>query len=293
MIGTSQPQAAAAATPDGARVRRVILVVLDGLRGDAIAMLALPTWSRLARSGASTLAGATVLPSVTAAAVASLLTGVAPTVHGLASDRFHVPHSRGPIEPLPALLTRAGLPTSAFLARLPFCWRGVARRIATRLGIGSRSFSGTCASDILHAARAALARQRTGLILLHWPDADRAGHRHGWMSPPYLAAAGDLDEALGRLVALTGVLDEPSTLLIALADHGGGGFNRYDHDSAHPLDRSIPVLLCGGGVARTELRDVSLLDIPATILWALGLPIPAGYAGRPLRDAFGTQRAVA
>lgn len=293
MIGTSLPHAAAVGTPDGPGVRRVILVVLDGLRGDAIDMLALPTWSRLARDGAMTLAGTTVVPSVTAAAMASLLTGVTPAVHGLASDRFHFPRSRGPIAPLPALLAGAGLPTSAFLARLPFLFRGVARRIATSLGIGSRSFSGTCGSDILHAAWGTLARQRTGLILLHWPDADRAGHGHGWMSPQYLGAAGDLDKALGELVARTDVLHDPSTLLIALADHGGGGFDQYNHDSTHPLDRSIPVLLCGGSVARTALRDVSLLDVPATVLWALGLPIPASYVGRPLREAFLPQLAAA
>ena len=76
-------------------IRRVVLVVLDGLRADAIPTFGLRCWQRLASLGASSLCGTTVAPSVTAAAMASLLTGAPPAVHGLRSDRFHLPRSQG------------------------------------------------------------------------------------------------------------------------------------------------------------------------------------------------------
>src|SRR4030095_5751683 len=81
------------------------------------------------------------------------------------------------------------------------------------------------------------------------------------------------------------------TLFIVLADHGGGGTTRRDHDSDHTLNRKIPIIL-GGGVARqtTLLPDSSLIDIPPTILHALGVEIPDSYSGRVLVEAFSSRR---
>jgi hypothetical protein len=272
-------------------VRRVVLVVLDGLRADAIDALDLRCWKRLASAGASSLAGTTVSPSVTAAAMASLFTGAAPEVHGLRSDRFHIPRSAGPVHPLPVVLADAGLPTSGFVAELPFLFRGVGKRIARRLGVAAPHFVGRNAADILLRARTRLSEQREGLIVFHWPDCDRAGHASGWMSDAYVRAAHHMDETLGLLAAVADVDRDRRTLLIALADHGGGGVDPRNHESAHPFDWTIPLLLCGSG-ASGDLGTPSLLDVPPTVLWALGVPIPASYAGRPLVDAFESSTAA-
>lgn len=267
-------------------IRRVVLVVLDGLRADAISTLGLRCWQRLANFGASSLCGTTVAPSVTAAALASLLTGAPPAVHGLRSDRFHLPRSQGPLDPLPRVLANAGLPASGFIRRLPWMFRGLGKRLARHLGVGTACFAGRSSREILFAAWEQLAVQDRGLIFLHWPDADLAGHEHGWMSKEYARAAHRLDQALGLLAALAGVEEDEGTLLIALADHGGGGLDPRDHNSDHPLDRTIPLLLAGPAVAGEELYEPSLLDVPATILWALGIPLPDSYVGRPLYEAF-------
>jgi arylsulfatase A-like enzyme len=153
------------------------------------------------------------------------------------------------------------------------------------------TFVGRTAPEILLAARATLQQQRCGLILFHWPDADRAGHEHGWMSAAYREAARRLDATLGLLASLTGIVDDPCTVLIALADHGGGGARPREHDSAHAFDTTIPIVIAGGQVSCGELAPCSsLLDVPATVLWALGVPVPATYAGRPLVEAFAGAR---
>jgi len=124
--------------------------------------------------------------------------------------------------------------------------------------------------------------------VMHWPDADRAGHAAGWMSDPYARAAQTMDAALGQVMDVLD-LDDPETLLIAMADHGGGGAVPDHHDSAHPLDRTIPILMAGGQVRPGEIpQGASLLDVPATILWAMGIPRPSSYAGSPLISAFRT-----
>jgi arylsulfatase A-like enzyme len=269
-------------------VRRVILVVLDGLRSDAIDAFDLTTLRGLARRGAHTFSARTVAPSVTAAAMGSLLTGVGPERHGLTSDRFHIPRSRGPMSPLPLLLDEAGYVTSANLAEVPLLYRRVARALARRLGVARPAFTGNSAAEILNAACPSLESQRSGLMLFHWPDADRAGHEHGWMSPAYGAGARAMDAALARLALCAAVESEPGTLLIALADHGGGGIDPCDHDSAHPLDRTIPIVMAGAGIAagRRLRSDASILDVPATVLWALGVAAPPAYEGRALVEAF-------
>ena len=268
------------------RVRRIPVVVLDGLRPDAIERFSLYAVARLAERGASTLRGQSVSPSVTAAAMATLLTGASPERHGLQSDRFQLPRTRGLLHPWPRLLAAQQLETAVLLARIPAVYLPVARGFASLLGVGDTRFAGDNCGEIVTEALGVLERQRTGVVLLHLPDADRAGHLHGWMSPEYALAAGRMDNALARL--LRGIdLADPAELVIACADHGGGGARRLWHDSEHPFDTTIPVVLAGGDVFPGDLGpDVTFADIPATVLWSLGLPIPATYAGCPLSHAF-------
>jgi predicted AlkP superfamily pyrophosphatase or phosphodiesterase len=271
------------ATP---RVRRVTVVVLDGLRPDAIERFSLFTVARLAQRGASTLRGRSVSPSVTAAAMATLLSGAAPERHGLQSDRFALPRARGLVHPWPRLLADHRMETTVLLARIPTLYLPVARGFATLLGVADTRFAGDTCREITDSAIAVLERQPTGVVLAHFPDADRAGHASGWMSPEYELAAGRLDNALARLLRAID-LDDPAELVIVCADHGGGGARRTAHDSDHPLDTTVPIILAGGAVHACDLGDdIAFADIPATLLWTLGVAIPATYAGRPLMHAF-------
>lgn len=268
------------------QVRRVTVVVLDGLRPDAIDRFSLWTVARLAQRGAATMRGAAVAPSVTAAAMATLFTGAAPARHGLQTEQFRLPRVRGPLHPWPKLLAERQLPTTFMMARIPVWFSPVARGFASLLGIEDARFAGDSCTEIAAAAMDVLESQDEGVLLLHWPDADRAGHAHGWMSPEYGMAAGRMDNALGRLVRHID-LDNPSELLIVCADHGGGGGALRSHDSSHHADTTIPVILAGGAVRAGDLgHDVQFGDIPATLVWALGLPQPESYAGRPLVHAF-------
>src|SRR6185437_9771812 len=116
--GTSMP-----ADIRSSPVRRVVLVVLDGLRPDAIARFQLHRVAALARRGASTFRAQTVSPSITPCAMASLLTGAAPDRHGIQSERIQLPRPRGPVHPLARELARHSLPSSFFMPRVPFLMR--------------------------------------------------------------------------------------------------------------------------------------------------------------------------
>lgn len=276
-------------------VRRVIVVVLDGIRSDAVETFGLEHLARLARSGAATMAARTVRPSVTWAALTSLICGVPPEVHGIVADSLHLPRPRSALTPLPELLSRSGYSSAAFMGRVPLLYRGVASRIAKGLGFSEALFTGARSSQVLAAGRQRLQSQRHGLLFFHFADADRAGHAHGWMSASYGAAAREVDAALGDLADQCQLPDDPHTLLITLADHGGGGMRPREHEDDHPLNLVIPLVLAGGGVRCTGLGGATLMDVPATIAWVLGAPVPQAWTGRILAEAFtaGPEQAVA
>jgi arylsulfatase A-like enzyme len=274
LVGTAAP------------ARRVVVLVLDGLRADLVGDPRFPQLDALRTQSAHTLDAITVLPSVTAAAMTSLLSGVAPSQHGIMSDRFAVPDPARALRTLPHVVSEAGMQTFGAVRQVPWFLRPLAKRIVTALGLTEARFASANAHSLLAAALPALRTQRDGFIIIHWPDCDAIGHQAGWMSTAYLAAVARMDHALGTLRSeLQAMRDE--TLLIALADHGGGGRVPTHHDSAHALDCTIPIFLEGAGVHPQQLTsDHTILDVPATVLWALGLAIPDSYAGTPMRGAF-------
>jgi arylsulfatase A-like enzyme len=268
-------------------IRRVIIVVLDGLRPDAIDAFDLSSIRAMAQNGASTMSARTVSPSCTWPAMTSLISGIPPETHGILRDSLHVPKPKTQLEPLPTLLSRAGYHSAVFLRALPALYRGTGRLITRGLGFSEARFAGTTAEEVTMAASNNLRSQERGLIVMHWADADQAGESCGWMTPEYGEACRQLDSALGLLMKVTSCSTDPHTLVIALADHGGGGVTLNDHCEEHPLNWTIPLILCGGSVRQTRLEEAHLLDVPATAAWALGVPRPAAYTGRVLVEAMG------
>lgn len=66
-----------------ASYRKVVLVILDGLRPEAISPAVMPGLTALAAEHWRAAHAVTVSPSVTVAALTSLATGVSPARHGL------------------------------------------------------------------------------------------------------------------------------------------------------------------------------------------------------------------
>jgi arylsulfatase A-like enzyme len=56
----------------------------------------------------------------------------------------------------------------------------------------------------------------------------------------------------------------------------------------HPINDHIPLILAGPNVTRRRqlTQQVSLLDVPPTLLWWFGLDVPVCYEGRALTQAF-------
>jgi phosphopentomutase len=125
-------------------------------------------------------------------------------------------------------------------------------------------------------------------VVAYMNDADIAGHAWGWMSDPYMQAAATIDRALTALVSL---MEDPETLVIITADHGGGGVLAQDHDHPHPINDAIPLMLLGGRVVPGVggVGPAHLLDIPPTVLHGFGGIAPKEYEGRVIHEAYLTE----
>ncbi|MFQ5944930.1 MAG: alkaline phosphatase family protein [Anaerolineae bacterium] len=257
----------------------MIVISVDGLRPDALLQAQTPQMDQLWQNGAYSWTAQTVLPSVTLVSHASMLSGVPPEVHGMVWNNWEP--SRGYI----------GVPTVFSLARQ--------NGFATAMVVGKRKlehlaapgtvdrfeFPGNNAEIVGEASVRAIRELRPGVLFVHFPDPDTTGHALGWMSAAQLDAVARVDAAIGQILrALDETGQRPSSLVILSADHGG---HLFSHGSDDPQDMTIPWIAQGPGVpvGFPISAAVRTFDTAATVLHALGIPVPAGWAGTPVLEA--------
>ncbi len=266
--------------------QKIVLLVIDGLRPDAVTPERMPVLSDLMERAWRAERASTVRPSITVAALTSLGTGVSPQRHGLRSAGIgSLARLRG-LRPLPAELRRLGVETTIVIPELAGSARWLASALL-RLGGATRLIMAPAAPGPLLEAtlRHLLGNGGREFVVAYVNDTDLAGHAWGWMSPAYLQAAGTIDRALTHLAPL---IDDPEALVIITADHGGGGVLPQDHDHPHPVNDAIPLMLLGGRVSPGigGVGPTHLLDIPPTVLHGFGGTAPAQYEGRVIHEAF-------
>ena len=259
---------------------RVLILSIDGLRPDAIALAPMPNLLALMQNSAYTLNAQTVLPSVTLVSHTSMLTGLCPSKHGvnwndylpengfaIGTDLFDIAHANG-------------LQTVMYVGKYKL--RQITEPASTDI------FESFDDSDLLVLTAGLLTDfpQDFGVLFIHFAAPDDIGHEYGWMSPEQLSIIARADEALGQILAeldARGLREE--TLIIVTADHGG-------HDSSHgtdlPEDMTIPWIASGPGIQPKMLTtQVHTMDTAATAAMLLGLPIPLEWDGVPVYEAFG------
>ncbi len=135
------------------------------------------------------------------------------------------------------------------------------------------------AGDSAVAAMAAawLATNDWNFAFVYFDGTDSTGHRHGWMSPEYLAAIGHADGCIGQVLPALG-----DATVIVTADHGG-------HDKTHGTpsdeDMTIPFAIAGPGVppGGRVATPFDLTGIAATVCAALGVTPDADWTGTAAR----------
>jgi hypothetical protein len=278
---TDIPTAITAATEESpaAKIKHVIIITYDGMRGDAVAAAPMTNLIAMMRAGAYTTTARTINYAVTLPAHASMLSGLCQSKHGVDWDvtTYYKGYSKG-VDVFDAAHA-AGLKTIMIVNKEKM------RQLAEPETTDVFKIVYGIESVIMNAA---IEQIPLGfdLMFIHFGSPDARGHKYGWMSDSYLKALRQGDQTLGLLLSALdqyGIRD--STLIIVTADHGG-------HDRGHVgtviEDLHIPWVAYGPGVQPGELiNPVSIMDTAPTVAYALELPSQPEWDGFPVYQAFG------
>jgi predicted AlkP superfamily pyrophosphatase or phosphodiesterase len=262
-------------------ITRVVIISIDGLRPDAWDQADTPILDALRAKGAFTDAAQTVLPAATLIGHASMLGGMGPDKHGIYWNVYDPSLGKINGPTLFSVAHEAGLNTAMVVGKPRL------EHIVLPNSVDNYNYAGFTDRQVVDQAWQILQTSLPDILFIHLPDVDSFGHASGWMSTEQLKTISATDTMIGEVVvelAARGYLE--STLLIITADHGGKGFK---HGSAQPEDTTIPWLAVGPGVpAGIDLQSqVMVYDTAATALYALKLPIPPTWDGRPVLEIFG------
>lgn len=272
--------------------RRVLIIGVDGMSPDGIAHASTPVMDSLMAHGRYSLSARAVLPTVSSPNWASMINGASPAEHGIRSNAWkpgkdrrerHCGGERGERWPTLFGVLRSARPD----ARIGVFhdWGGFGRLVEPGACDVLRHVPG--AERTARQAAEWWLAERPDLVFVHLDHVDGAGHAHGYGSPAYYAAVEEADRLIGLLVdAVDRSGLAPETLLIVTSDHGGKG---HGHGGDSPEERTIPWMAAGSGIVPGQpLPDgMPTYATAATVLFALGVPAPECWIGRPVTQAFG------
>ncbi|MFC5405687.1 alkaline phosphatase family protein [Cohnella soli] len=257
------------------QVKRVFILGMDGA-GNFVQQANTPYLDRWLAKGAYTFEALAEMPTISAECWGSILHGVPPAVHGLNNDKAASEPFRDD-SPHPSLfrLARAEFPEAKLASFVG--WSPINSGIIEE-GFGVHKVSLPDAELVLALNDYVAANPDVRLLFLQLDEPDGAGHRFGYGPdrPEYLDMIGTSDARIGSVLdqlEQLGLVED--SLILLLTDHGGGGADKYNHGSEHPMDRNVFWGCIGPGIRKGPLAGpVSITDTAAVVAWALGLKSP-------------------
>lgn len=256
---------------------RILLILIDGLRPDALTLASCPAIEGLLGSGASTLSARSVVPSMTLPCHMSLALSV-PDRHGLFENQWQQPLVSHP--GLFEVVRHASLKASMVYNWAPLRMMAMAESLhfswfldCLREEDGDRR--------VTDAARDHLRHDEPDFAFVYLGSVDIAGHDHGFLSDRYLRQVERIDDCVAGLIEA----HPTEGHLLLHSDHGG---HDWTHGTEEPEDMTIPWVITGPGVlpGHAICSEVSLLDTAPTVAHLLGLPAPPEWEGAFVLEAF-------
>lgn len=259
----------------GAKMKdhKVILILIDGMRPDALNVCGNSYVKTLLSESAYTLTARTVMPSWTLPCHLSLFQSVSPERHGVLSNTF-TPSPR----PVPGLCECL----RAFEKRCGFFYSwGELRDLARPDSLAYSEFinmnTEPAADDkVTISALKRIREEKLDFAFIYQGISDCYGHNFGWMSEQYLNAVSDSLHNVEKLIAEYG----NEYMIMVTADHGG---HERTHGQDIPEDMKIPVIVRDKVFAPGEMaKEISILDIAPTIAALLNVKAAPEWEGQSL-----------
>lgn len=256
-------------------MKKVILILSDGMRPDAVMQCGHPMIKAFLEKGCCTMNARTVMPSVTLPCHMSLIHSVDPQRHGVLTNTY-TPQVR-PIKGLFDQLRLFGKKSGFF-----YNW-GELRDLYQPDSLAEGCYISGHIYDYFDASQRCTDRaiefiqnQQPDFTFLYLGEVDEIGHKYGWMSPEYMKSINNTFDFTQRVVESAG--SDYTVMLIA--DHGG-------HDRTHgtdmPEDMAIPFMTINGPWTPGSTFDaVSIKDVAPTVAKMLEVPANEDWEGTSL-----------
>lgn len=255
--------------------KKVLLIVIDGLRPDAVEACGHPYGKKLLDMGSVTLEAETVYPSVTLPCHMSLFHSVPPERHGILTNTY-VPQVR-PVRGLCEVLSEAGRQCAFFYNWMEL--RDLARfhSLACSYFASGSFYTYEKANEMVtKRALSCLGEEKPDFAFVYLGYTDQAGHDYGWMGEEYMKACCQSMEEVQRLVEGYG----GEYTVIVTADHGGHGCM---HGTQEKEDMQIPLICIGPDFRPGRMEGpVGICDIAPTVAALIGVPADREWKGRSL-----------
>ncbi len=256
---------------------RIILFLIDGCRPDSLMLANTKNIDNLIEKG-SYIEGKTVFPSVTLPCHASLIFSVPPERHGITINTW-VPPVR-PIKGLFDVIHDAGYSTSFF-----YSW-GELRDLAGPKSLDVSFYinhytNKGCESIIGNAAAQYISPDPHDFNFIYFGNTDEAGHDYGFdNTKEYIREIEKVDKVIGKIVDIFNTSDNSkNNIFIITADHGG---HERSHGTRMNLDMTIPLIICGKNIKKTNHNTFNIMDIAPTITKFLEIKPPKEWSGTSL-----------
>jgi hypothetical protein len=259
-------------------IRRLVIVLIDGLREDTSREAGvMPTLNQLRQQSAWAVMHSRP-PSFSEPGYAVLLTGAWPDLSdGPAANLDYEDIYPFTQDDLFSAAHRIGVRTAVS----GYYWfEKLIPAEAVDAGFFTPGVERLADREVVDAALPWLESGEYGLVLIHLDQLDYAGHYEGGPRHPSWDEAASRTDAL--LAEIAARLDFTQDTLLVVSDHGhidAGG-----HGGQDPLALLEPFILTGAGVRPGQYEDVQMVDVAPTAALLLGASLPASTQGRPLAE---------
>ncbi len=292
---TSKPSAPTQGPPE-----HVILFVLEGFGQDSLKGGAMPTLSKLVKDGAATWSATGVNPALRLPTMASLVTGMPVEKHGITWNVFEFSRGYSRSPSMFDYLDLSGGRDSAIFYMDESLYQLARPEVYTDYQLCG-ALRPECRSEkIVSYIRQYFQKATSGhgyghailsvphLLVVHLPEAGRAGVAHGWNSKEYRQALQAVDAAMKSVLDVFkehGLSNRTTVLVTALS---GPGTDLSGEEPTTIGTPTVPWIASGVGIKHGQVihQPAPIIATAATVMRILGLETHTEWESKAVEEIF-------
>ena len=298
--GTNASSTSKASEASAGPTEHVILFVLEGFGQDSLKGGTMPTLGKLVKDGAATWSATGVNPALRLPTMASLVTGMPVEKHGITWNAFEFSRGYSRSPSMFDYLDLSGGRDSAIFYMDESLYQLARPEVYTDYQLCG-ALRPECRSEkIVSYIRQYFQKATSGhgyghailsvphLLVVHLPEAGRAGVAHGWNSKEYRQALQAVDAAMKSVLDMFkehGLSNRTTVLVTALSGPGTDLSGEAASTTGIPM---VPWIASGVGIKHGQVihQPVSIIDTGATVMRILGLETHTEWESKAVEEIF-------